>query len=235
MRHGPTEIRQVLRRPSAKPRVGGDPVDLPRGAAIGGERLLETAVVRIENVDDEAHQDRLAREGVGAVEDAALAAVEAAAHGHVERSAVHARVVQGPAPALRVEQAQGHAFDAAERAGDVELHEIRATTQQRKDDAGARVLAPLLRTAQRLQKPSYRGAPAAVLEIEIVRRADRRLIDRAGRTIAGTRLQRGICAGCDACNDHDDGGDAHGAKSKDRRHGNDCSQRDRDGQEGTCR
>ena len=147
-----------------------DPVRLPGLAAVLGERLLPARGRRRDSGPDEAHADRPALERVVSLEHAGVA-VEAAEHRRVELArAARVRPVDRPPLLLRVEEAEGHAGEAA---GVVrpELVLVPEAVEDRSRDDRRLELVPLVRAREPLAEPAVLHLPGAHPEVEVARRS----------------------------------------------------------------
>src|SRR5712692_3715041 len=110
-----------------------DPVDLPRAALIGRERLLEAPSATLRFADFEAHADRAIAQAIVALETT-HAAFEAPEERRGELSVGGVEVVDRPAPSLRLVDAQRRTLDTSRGTGHPQLGDVGAAVQQRRDD-----------------------------------------------------------------------------------------------------
>src|SRR5262249_59482882 len=143
------------------------PVDFPRPAAVGRERLFEAERARRDVREDETNVNRAAVERVPS-EELAAAVQELAEHGRrVERAGGSIRPGDVPAPSGGVVQPNRQPLNPTGRTADIQLADVGASLPHPAYDGRAVVIDPLTRTSQRVVEPRQVSRPRADLESEI--------------------------------------------------------------------
>src|SRR5262245_18985081 len=162
-------LRKTSRR-RRHPRVRGDPVRLPRPAAVVGERLLEPPRAGIDRRDHEPDQDRPAALDRVQAEELAAAVLELADGGRGQGAAPDVGEVEAPLTRFGIVETQAQPFDAARGPGHVKLDEVGAPVPDLAYDRGALVLNPRAGARQRMLQTLQVRLPAADLPVEVVLR-----------------------------------------------------------------